>query len=61
MDPCGEYGEFHTFVFDGPIFSKPVEFKVGEIVHKKYSHEKEYGFFFCDLIPTSIPTSTSTL
>ncbi|MBL4605937.1 MAG: diphthine--ammonia ligase, partial [Flavobacteriaceae bacterium] len=30
VDVCGENGEFHTFVFDGPIFSKPVDFKLGE-------------------------------
>ncbi len=50
VDPCGENGEFHTFVFDGPIFSKPINFEVGKIVHKNYSHDKEYGFWFCDLI-----------
>ena len=49
VDPCGENGEFHTFVFDGPIFSKPIQFKLGEIIHKTYSHDKEYGFWFCDL------------
>jgi len=32
IDPCGEYGEFHSFVYDGPIFRKPVEVSVGEIV-----------------------------
>lgn len=67
VDPCGENGEFHTFIFDGPIFNKPVEFEIGEIVHKKYekpkntsasntacdvnSDEPTYGFWFCDLIP----------
>lgn len=30
IDPCGEKGEFHTFVYDGPIFKKPVEFSIGE-------------------------------
>jgi uncharacterized protein (TIGR00290 family) len=57
VDPCGENGEFHTFCFDGPIFSKPVEFEIGEIVHKTYPSPKKdskndlYGFWFCDLIP----------
>lgn len=37
VDPCGENGEFHTFVFDGPIFKEPVPFKKGEIVYKKYT------------------------
>ena len=43
-DPCGENGEFHTFVFDGPGFRRPVSFSVGEVVARD-------GFFFCDLIP----------
>ena len=36
VDPCGENGEYHSFVFDGPIFSSPVPFKKGEIVHRQY-------------------------
>lgn len=43
VDPCGENGEFHTFVFDGPIFQKPVDCTTGEVVERD-------GFFFCDLI-----------
>jgi uncharacterized protein (TIGR00290 family) len=43
-DPCGENGEFHTFVFDGPIFGKPVRFVKGDIVCRDL-------FWFCDLIP----------
>ncbi len=42
VDVCGENGEFHTFTFDGPIFSKPIEFEIGEIVYRKYEKpEKE--------------------
>ncbi|KAA9041244.1 diphthine--ammonia ligase [Ginsengibacter hankyongi] len=37
VDPCGENGEFHTFVFDGPLFKKPIPFTKGEIVYKKYA------------------------
>ncbi|MBF9224044.1 adenine nucleotide alpha hydrolase [Hymenobacter ruricola] len=37
VDPCGENGEFHTFVFDGPIFREPIAFEKGEIVHRKYT------------------------
>lgn len=37
VDPCGEYGEFHTFVYDGPIFQKPIPFTKGEIVYRKYT------------------------
>src|SRR5215472_5301166 len=43
-DHCGENGEFHTFVFDGPIFRWPIPFRTGEIVHRD-------GFVFCDLLP----------
>lgn len=31
-DPCGENGEYHTFVFDGPVFSHPVAIKTGKIL-----------------------------
>lgn len=42
VDVCGENGEFHTFTFDGPIFSKPIDFEIGEIVYRKYEKpEKE--------------------
>jgi len=43
-DPCGENGEFHTFVFDGPIFRWPIPVRTGETVHRD-------GFVFCDLLP----------
>ena len=43
-DPCGENGEFHTFVFDGPVFQTPIAFRVGEKVLRD-------GFCFCDLLP----------
>ncbi|MCL4436956.1 MAG: diphthine--ammonia ligase [Thaumarchaeota archaeon] len=46
-DPCGENGEFHTFVFDGPIFQRPVLFKVGETVLR------DNRFYYCDLVPSS--------
>lgn len=44
VDPCGENGEFHTFVFDGPLFTEPVRFSVGEKVLRGQ-------FWFCDLLP----------
>lgn len=31
IDPCGENGEFHTFVFDSPLFSDPIHIKTGEL------------------------------
>ena len=47
VDPCGENGEFHTFVFDGPNFSAPIEIEIGERVIRD-------GFAFCDLIPPRV-------
>src|ERR1700686_1363101 len=44
VDLCGENGEFHTFVFDGPVFRTPVRFVAGEKVMRE-------GFCFCDLLP----------
>jgi uncharacterized protein (TIGR00290 family) len=41
VDPCGENGEFHTFVFDGPIFSEPISFIKGEIVYKNCTSGKQ--------------------
>ncbi|MEP6681927.1 MAG: diphthine--ammonia ligase [Parafilimonas sp.] len=61
IDVCGENGEFHSYVFDGPIFKQPIKFYKGEIVYKKYEAPKidddnnqsnnTYGFYFCDLLP----------
>lgn len=42
-DPCGEKGEFHTFVFDGPSFRFPVPFEKGE------NYVKDNRFYYCDL------------
>lgn len=36
VDPCGENGEFHSFVFDGPNFSAPVQFNIGNKFYKKF-------------------------
>lgn len=50
VDPCGENGEFHTFCFDGPIFSHPIPFEKSESVFKEYEHnQKKLGFWFLDL------------
>lgn len=43
VDPCGENGEFHTFVFDGPIFSQPIDFSLGEKVLRS-------GYWYIDLM-----------
>ena len=44
VDPCGEGGEFHTFVWDAPGFSAPIEVAVGEVVERD-------GFVFADVLP----------
>lgn len=47
VDPCGEYGEFHSFVYDGPIFSKPISFTKGEIVYRRYKPTRQDGGSQC--------------
>jgi uncharacterized protein (TIGR00290 family) len=44
VDPCGERGEFHTFVHDGPAFATPIRCRRGDVVQRD-------GFVFCDLVP----------
>jgi len=44
VDPCGENGEFHTFVHAGPLFAAPIACETGEVVERD-------GFVFCDLVP----------
>jgi uncharacterized protein (TIGR00290 family) len=51
IDPCGENGEFHSFVYDGPVFARPVEFTAGERVLR------DGRFMFVDLIPPGPPFS----
>jgi len=52
VDPCGENGEFHSFVVDGPIFNTPIQYSLGEIVYKSYpiNGKDENGFWFIDLV-----------
>jgi uncharacterized protein (TIGR00290 family) len=62
VDPCGENGEYHSFVFDGPIFREPLRVRVGEKVYRpvEQTHPgsvvcpptdrpQTKGFWFCDL------------
>jgi diphthamide synthase (EF-2-diphthine--ammonia ligase) len=44
VDPCGENGEFHTFVYDSPVFRQSLKVETGEIVERD-------GFVFADVIP----------
>ncbi|MGB9429125.1 MAG: ATP-binding protein [Gammaproteobacteria bacterium] len=48
VDPCGENGEFHTFVYAGPVFRKSIAFTRGERVRR------DTRFHFCDLMPTEV-------
>lgn len=49
VDPCGEGGEFHTFVWSGPILAHDVALSVGEVVLR------DGRFAYCDLLPTDQP------
>jgi uncharacterized protein (TIGR00290 family) len=52
IDPCGEHGEFHTFVWDGPIFCEPVSFRRGAAVEQVYVQgEMSKAFWFLELMP----------
>jgi uncharacterized protein (TIGR00290 family) len=65
VDVCGENGEYHSFVFDGPIFKTPVSFEIGNMVYREYpkpensgpdhyrsldADQRKYGFYFQDLL-----------
>jgi uncharacterized protein (TIGR00290 family) len=43
IDPCGENGEFHTFVYEAPVFSRPIAVQSGEVVERD-------GFVFADVL-----------
>jgi uncharacterized protein (TIGR00290 family) len=45
VDPCGENGEFHTFVYDGPVFSHAIPFRKEAVV------SDDHRFSYCDLLP----------
>lgn len=49
VDPCGENGEFHTFVYAGPDFQRPLRLSRGKRV------TREQRFHFCDLLPSGDP------
>ena len=48
IDPCGENGEFHTFVYDAPVFSRPIDVRAGDTVERD-------GFVFSDIMPQIAP------
>lgn len=51
VDPCGENGEFHTFVSAGPVFSAPIPVAIGEVVLR------DERFAYCDLVAAGTPPS----
>ena len=52
IDPCGENGEFHSFVYDAPVFSSPILIDVGEVVERD-------GFVFADVVDRECADATS--
>jgi len=50
IDPCGERGEFHSFVFASPAFSGPLDVRAGEVVERD-------GFVFADLLPATLQSN----
>jgi uncharacterized protein (TIGR00290 family) len=52
VDPCGEHGEFHTFVYDGPMFEHSIAPRLGDLVERD-------GFAFRDLLPRDAASATS--
>lgn len=65
VDPCGENGEYHSFVFDGPILKTPIQFVKDETIYKEYrapvdesddcivTPQPVTGFYFTDLLPVT--------
>ncbi len=58
VDPCGENGEFHSFVYNAPFFSTPIPLTLGEVVHRTYTSSSgdskwDTGFYFMDIIQSS--------
>lgn len=45
IDPCGENGEFHSFVYDGPMFNHKINISIGEVVARN-------GFVYTDILPS---------
>jgi uncharacterized protein (TIGR00290 family) len=52
VDPCGENGEFHSFVYDSPVFTHPINVQTGEIIERD-------GFVFADMVGDVEPESIS--
>jgi len=57
VDPCGENGEFHTFVSAGPLFTQPVPVRLGDVIRRPSGSgtganpgTDNAGFWYCDLL-----------
>jgi uncharacterized protein (TIGR00290 family) len=53
VDPCGERGEFHSFAYDGPMFSRPISIRSGDVVDRD-------GFVFADVLRAKSPNDQMT-
>ena len=51
VDPCGEHGEFHTFVVDGPPFDRPVAVELGDLVTRTVGDDGGTTYHYRDLLP----------
>lgn len=54
VDPCGENGEYHSFVYDGPVFLRPVDFRTGAVVQKSYPAPKGADDCFTEPQPETV-------
>ncbi|MHC4741404.1 MAG: Dph6-related ATP pyrophosphatase [Planctomycetota bacterium] len=54
VDPCAENGEFHSFVYNGPIFAEPIPFETGDIVLRNDR------FWYCDLLAPQDQDASAT-
>jgi diphthamide synthase (EF-2-diphthine--ammonia ligase) len=45
VDVCGENGEYHSFVYDGPIFKERISYSIGELILR------DNRYCYCDLMP----------
>lgn len=55
VDPCGENGEYHTFVWDAPYYDSTVDVEVGEVVERVLGDET---YYYCDLLAAPGPEGT---
>ena len=54
VDPCGENGEFHSFVWDAPMYRESIPYRTGVVVTRE-------GFVYCDVVPSTGPPSSDAV